>query len=433
MSTAQAGKSARPQTNAKTLIGTSVGNALEWYDWNVYASFAVYLSSQLFDSSNPQSAFLETMAVFAVGFVARPFGGVVFGWIGDRIGRKHALTLSVVAASGGSLLIAVCPTYESVGWLSSALLVLARLIQGLAHGGELPAAQTYLAEQAPREKRGLYASSIYVSGTAGQLIGLALGLTLQAVLTQDQMSAWGWRVPFVIGAVLGVVALWIRRSMEESEVFEKQRKAAENQPKPELSRSVFIEVFKNWPMGLRVIGMTAGLTVSYYIWSVTIASISHKSFGFTEQQGFIAGLVGNIVFCIALPIWGAISDKWGRKPSMLVGLGGSALLYFPAIGVISTGSFPLLVLAICIQLILLAGFLSHAPATYAEMFPTAQRTAGFAIPYAIAIAAFGGTAGMVLAAVGNPWIFAAYSVVLLVISCITISTMKETKGIDLNH
>ena len=120
MSTPASSANRRSQTNAKTIIGTSVGNALEWYDWNVYASFAVYLSSQLFDSANPQSAFLETMAVFAVGFVARPFGGVVFGWIGDRIGRKHALTLSVIAASGGSLLIAVCPSYEQIGWLASA-------------------------------------------------------------------------------------------------------------------------------------------------------------------------------------------------------------------------------------------------------------------------------------------------------------------------
>ncbi|PKY69965.1 MFS transporter [Brevibacterium ravenspurgense] len=433
MSTPPTSATARPHTNAKTIIGTSVGNALEWYDWNVYASFAVYLSSQLFNSDNPQSAFLETMAVFAVGFVARPFGGVVFGWIGDRIGRKHALTLSVVAASGGSLLIAICPTYESVGWLSSALLLVARLIQGLAHGGELPAAQTYLAEQAPREHRGLYSSSIYVSGTCGQLIGLALGLTLQATLSPEAMNAWGWRIPFALGAVLGLVALWIRRHMEESEIFEEQRRKAQEQPKPELSKNVFIEVFKNWPIGLRVIGMTAGLTVSYYIWSVTIASISHKSFGFTEQQGFVAGLIGNIVFCFALPVWGWVSDKWGRKPTMLIGLGGSALLYFPAIGIIATGSFPLLVAAVCTQLILLAGFLSHAPATYAEMFPTAQRTAGFGIPYAVAIAAFGGTAGMVLAAVGNPWIFAGYSVFLLIVSCITISTMKEASGSDLSH
>lgn len=195
------------QSAARTLIGTGVGNAVEWFDWNVYATFAVYFSVQLFDHANPQSAFLQTMAVFAVGFVARPFGSFVFGWIGDRIGRRPSLTLAVLAASVGSLLIAVCPTYDRIGWLASALLVFARLIQGLAHGGEMPSAQTYLAEHAPRERRGLFASVIYVSGTFGLLMGLGLGLGLQAVLTEDQMAAWGWRVPFAIGAVLGLIAL----------------------------------------------------------------------------------------------------------------------------------------------------------------------------------------------------------------------------------
>lgn len=416
------------QSSFKTLLGTGVGNALEWYDWNVYASFAVYFSTQVFNKEDPQSAFLQTMAVFAVGFIARPFGGFVFGWLGDRIGRKHALSLAVICASLGSLIIAVCPTYEQVGWIASALLLVGRLIQGLSHGGELPSAQTYLAEHAPRERRGLFASSIYVTGTLGLIFGLVLGLILQTTLTPEQMDAWGWRIPFAVGAVLGFVALWIRSSMEESEVFEEYKEANKDVKK----ENVFLSVAKNWRTGLKVILMTAGLTVAYYIWSVMMASLASSSFGYEKSDSFAASLIGNIVFILALPVWGIVSDKIGRRPSMLIALIGSGVLYFPMFNLLSGGEFWQLATAISVQLILLAGFLSHAPATYAEMFPTDQRASGFGIPYALCIAAFGGTAGYVLTWLGDPNQFAIYSIVLLAISSITVLTLKETKGKDLS-
>ncbi|RBP68009.1 MHS family alpha-ketoglutarate permease-like MFS transporter [Brevibacterium sanguinis] len=420
------------QSNTKTLLGTGVGNALEWFDWNIYASFAVYFSTQLFNSEDPQSAFLETMAVFAVGFVARPFGGFVFGWIGDRIGRKHSLTLSVLAASAGSLIIAICPTYDQIGWVASALLVLARLLQGLAHGGELPAAQTYLAEQAPREKRGLYASSIYVTGTIGLLVGLGLGLVLNAVLTSEQMDSFGWRIPFAVGALLGLFALWIRSSMEESEVFElHQVEVAKTQ---QVKRNVFVEVAQNWRTGLTVIGMTMGLTVAYYIWSVTMASLAQTTWGYSSNDAFTASLIGNFVLIVVLPFWGALSDRIGRKPCMLIATIGSAVLFIPLMLLVAGGQLWQLVFAISIQLFLLAGTLSHAPATYAEMFPTSQRTAGFGIPYAIAIAAFGGTAGYVLTWIGDPMKFAIYAIVLLVLTAATIAfVLPESRGKDLTQ
>lgn len=415
------------QSVGKTLLGTGIGNALEWYDWNVYATFAVYFSTQVFNKHDASSAFLQTMAIFAVGFVARPFGGVVFGWLGDRIGRKEALSAAVIAASLGSLLIAVCPTYDQLGWGASAILLLARLLQGLAHGGELPSAQTYLAEHAPREKRGLWASSIYVTGTLGLLAGLGLGLLLEAMLTDDQMNAWGWRVPFALGAVLGLFALWLRSSMEESEVFE------EHKASDAVRENVFVAVARNWRTGLQVIGMTMGLTVAYYIWSVTMASMAQKTFGYSADQAFGASLAGNVVFCLALPVWGALSDRIGRKVCSIVALLGCAALYVPMFSLVQGGHHETwrLTLAICVQLVLLAGFLSHAPAMYAEMFSTANRTAGFGIPYAVAIALFGGTAGYVLTWIGNAHTFAIYSIVLLVLSALTILTLPETKGADL--
>lgn len=417
------------QSHLRTLVGTGVGNALEWFDWNVYAAFAAYFATQVFNNDDPRSAFLKTMAVFAVGFVARPFGGVVFGWVGDHFGRKQALSAAVLSASLGSLIVAICPTYSQAGWLASALLLIGRLIQGLAHGGELPAAQTYLAEHAPREHRGLYSSAIYVTGTLGMLMGLALGLILQFLLTEDQMAAWGWRIPFAIGAALGVVALIIRNNMDESEVFEEAKSTRAAEPRPH----VLVQVARNWRTGLKVILMTSGLTVAYYIWSVTMPAIAKTQFGFSQQDAFRASLVGNLVFILALPFWGWLSDKIGRRPTIITGLLGVAILYIPLFNLIAGGQLWQLITAIGIQLFLLSGFLGHAPATYAEMFDTEQRTAGFGIPYAIAIAAFGGTAGYVLTWMNNSYHFAIYSIILLVISSITVMTLPETKGKDLSH
>lgn len=417
------------QSNVKTLLGTGIGNALEWFDWNIYASFAVYFSTQVFNKADPQSAFLETMAIFAVGFVARPFGGVLFGFLGDRWGRKRSLTLAVVSASVGSLIVALCPTYDQVGWLASALLLLGRLIQGLSHGGELPAAQTYLAEHAPPKKRGLFASSIYVTGTLGLLCGLILGLVLQSTLSAEQMAAWGWRVPFLVGALLGLVAIWLRSTLEESEVFTEHMDAVKKNDVRK--QNIFVAILKNWRTGLQVIGMTAGLTVSYYVWSVTMASLATTTFHYSSQHAFTASLIGNVVFILALPVWGIISDKIGRKPCIFISVIGSFVCSLPLMKLVSGGEFWQLALAICVQLIFQAAFLGHGPATYAEMFSTDQRTAGFGVPYSIAIAAFGGTAGYVLTLIGNPYIFALYSMALLVISGLTVLRLPETKGKDL--
>ena len=417
------------QSTSKTIMGTGIGNMVEWYDWNVYATFAAYFSTQLFSHDDPTSAFLQTMAVFAVGFLARPMGGFLFGWIGDRIGRKPALTLSIVFAAAGSLIIGLAPTYDQIGWLASVLLVIARIVQGLAHGGELPAAQTYLVEHAPRERRGFFASSIYVSGTIGILLGLLLGVGLQAVLDEQQMQAWGWRVPFVFGGLLGVVAFWIRNSMVESEIFDEHREHVERKDE----ENVFVSVLKNWRQGMRVIFLTAGITTSYYIWGVMMPAIAKTSFGFEARSAFAASIIGNLCLIVALPFWGRLSDKVGRRPLALVAVLGSAAAYYPALTYVSRGSFFALAACISVQLVLLAAILSHVPAMFAEMFETEQRTTGFGIYYSIAIALFGGTAGYLFTLVGNPYAFGAYTIVLLCISGLVIWFMPETAGRDLAH
>lgn len=415
------------QSVFNTLFGTGIGNALEWYDWNVYASFAIYISRELFSSKNPTSAFLATMAVFAVGFIARPFGSVLFGWLADRTGRKRALAAAVFCASFGSLVIAVCPTYGKVGFWSSVILVIARLIQGLAHGGELPSAQTYLSEMAPAARRGLWSSGIYVTGTFGLILGLLLAVLLKNVLTPSQLDAFGWRIPFALGAVLGWVAFWIRSRMEETEVFEEDVKPFEKR------EHLAVQVLRHWPTGLKVIGMTCGLTVAYYIWSVSTAAVAQKSFGYSTNAAFGSSLVGNVVFIFVLPLWGMFSDRYGRRINMLIAMLGCAILYVPLNLLIRAGHEPWrLIVAVCVMLVLLGAYLAIAPAVYAELFPSEVRATAFGVPYAIAIAAFGGTAPYVLSAWSDtPNRFVIYAIVLLLISSATVFTLPETKGIQL--
>lgn len=423
----------------QTLIGTGAGNAVEWYDWAIYATFAAFISTQLFSKADPSSAFLATLAIFAVGFVARPFGGFLFGWIGDRLGRKLAMTLCVGLGSLGSLAIGLTPTYESIGSAASLILLVARLVQGLAHGGELPSAQTYLSEMAPASRRGYWASLIYVSGTIGILFGTLLGAVLSTVLPSSQMAAFGWRIPFILGAVLGLVALVMRARMEESEVFEAEKTAAlpvvgADGDAPAVSRPrLFADLAAHWRQALQVIGLTVGMTVVYYVWGVSTPAYAINVLKIEPSGALWAGVAANIVFIVALPFWGKLSDRIGRRPVLAISGLGSAVLYFPATWFVRDTAWQLGV-AMSAMLIFIAGAAAIVPAVYAELFPTSVRTIGVGIPYSICVAAFGGTAAYLQAGFAT-WfpgsgstVFGIYTIVLLLISAATLLTVRETRG-----
>ena len=281
----------------KTLLGTGIGNAVEWYDWAIYATFTPYIASQLFSKADPASAVLATLAIFAVGFVARPVGGFLFGWIGDRVGRKTSMTLAVGLASLGSLMIGVAPSFASIGFWASLMLLVARLIQGLAHGGELPSSQTYLSEVAPKEKRGLWATLIYTSGTVGILAGTLLGAILNMTLSAEAMNDWGWRVPFLVGAVMGLYALIMRSKLHETEAFEGETAS-------EKRAAIWPQIVKHRKQALQVIGLTVGLTVIYYIWGVVAPSYAATTLKIDRGEALWASVVANIVFIAALPVLG---------------------------------------------------------------------------------------------------------------------------------
>ncbi|TQJ59464.1 MHS family alpha-ketoglutarate permease-like MFS transporter [Arthrobacter sp. SLBN-83] len=416
-------------STAKTVVGTGIGNAVEWYDWAIYATFTPFIASQLFSKEDPASAVLSTLAIFAVGFVARPFGGFLFGWIGDRIGRKSSMTLAVGLASLGSLMIGVAPTFASVGAFASLMLLAARLVQGLAHGGELPSSQTYLSEMAPKEHRGFWATLIYTSGTVGILFGTLLGAVLNMALSTEAMNAWGWRVPFLIGAAMGLYALIIRSRLHETEAF--QGEAATEKRAP-----IWPQIVRYRKQALQVIGLTVGLTVIYYIWGVVAPSYATTALKIDRGEALWAGVVANIVFIAALPVWGKLSDRIGRKKVLWAGAIGSAVLHFPMTWLLKDSAWQLAV-SMSVMLVFIAASAAIVPAVYAELFPTSIRTVGVGVPYSICVAVFGGTAPYLQqwlgSSLGAPQVFNVYAVLLLVISAAFVFTIPETKGKDLTH
>lgn len=414
----------------RTLFGLGAGNAMEWFDWNVYATFASFFAAQFFNAHSAVSALLSTLAVFAVGFAARPIGGWVFGWIADRKGRQLAMALTVAIAAAGSLVIGLSPTYGQIGVWASVILVVARLAQGLAHGGELPSAQTYIAEVAPPARRGLWSSLIYFSGTCGVLVGTLLGAVLSGVLTHEQMLSFGWRIPFILGGVFGIYSLYVRLRMRETEVFQAAKKDAGKE-----KGQIWQTIKQNPKLLAQVIGLTVGATVIYYMWAVAAPSYAITVRGVPPTGALWAGVFANVVFLIALPLWGIVSDRIGRKPVLFIAIAGLLVLSFPLNAMVGHEAWQLFV-AMSIALIFMAGFSSIGPAVYAEIFPTRIRAVGVGVPYSIAVAAFGGTAPYLqtlFAGNGHPSLFIVYGIVLMVISALVVFTLPETRGVDLRE
>ncbi|MFP5020252.1 MFS transporter [Pseudonocardia phyllosphaerae] len=422
-----------PQARAekrRTIVGIGAGNAMEWFDWNVYATFSTFFAVQFFTGGDQATSLLKTLAVFAVGFVARPFGGFLFGALADRRGRKVSMAVCVATAAVGSLVIGLTPTQATIGVGAPVVLVLARLAQGLAHGGELPAAQTYLAEMAPRERRGLWSSLIYFSGTAGVLAGTVLGAVLTGLLSTADMAAYGWRIPFVVGGLFGLYALVMRLRMRETETYTasaaEPRSSAD--PQPHLVRQILAH-----PKALaRVVFLTSGMTVVYYVWSVAAPAYAINTRGVDPSASLWAGAAALVVFMVMLPLWGALSDRIGRRRTLLIPGAILVVLVYPLDAMIHDGWSQFAAMAIALALISAGS--AVGPALYAELFPTGIRAAGLGVPYSLSVALFGGTAPYLqelFAGLGHPGWFLGYTTVLLLVSGVTVLLLPETRGADL--
>ncbi|ALL22540.1 MFS transporter [Bacillus tropicus] len=409
---------------AGNIFKGSVGNLIEWYDWYVYSAFAVYFSAEFFPKGDPTSQLLNTAAIFAVGFLMRPIGSLLMGRYADRHGRRAALTLSITVMAGGSLIIACTPSYESIGIMAPIILVLARLLQGLSLGGEYGTSATYLSEMASSGRRGFYSSFQYVTLVAGQMVALGVQIVLQQLLSEPDMKAWGWRIPFIIGAMGAVAVLWLRRTMDESEQFTNIKSQKRE------SAGTVRALMKHPKAVLTVVGLTLGGTVAFYTYTTYLQKFMVNTVGLPKEVVSWINFVALLIFVVLQPIAGLLSDKIGRRPLLMAfGILGT-LLTAPIFFFMEKTTEPIVAfLLMMVGLIIVTGYTSINAIVKAELFPTEIRALGVGLPYALTVAIFGGTAEFIalwLKSIGMESLFYFYVAGCIAISFITYWRMAES-------
>ncbi len=417
-----------PQITAsriKSIIGGSLGNLVEWYDWYVYSAFSLYFAGSFFPKGDQLAQLLNTSGIFAIGFLMRPIGGWLMGTYADKKGRKKALTLSVMLMSVGSLMIAIVPGYNHIGIAAPLILVLARMIQGLSVGGEYGTSATYLSEMAAKSHRGFYSSFQYVTLIMGQLIALGVLILLQHVfLNEQQLHSWGWRIPFGIGAVLAITVMYLRRSLQESASFNDEKTSS-------ATRGTLKALAQHPKAVFTVIGLTIGGTVAFYTFTTYMQKFLVNTSGFSNASATLISILSLFVFMLIQPLFGYLSDKLGRKPLLIAfGIGGTLFTVPILLSLSHTKSFNTAFLLIMIALIITTGYTSINAVVKAELFPANIRALGVGFPYAIAVSIFGGSAEYIALQFKNnghqAW-FYWYVTACIFVSLIMYLTMNDTK------
>lgn len=456
-----------PGQRARAILGGSAGNLVEWYDWFAYAAFTLYFAPHFFPKGDQTVQLLQAAAVFFLGFVARPVGAWLMGHYADRSGRRAALSVSVSLMCAGALIIALTPDYKTIGLAAPAVLLIARVLQGLSVGGEYGASATYMSEMAGKSRRGFWSSFHYVTLIAGQLIALAVLIILQRVLHKDDLAAWGWRIPFVIGALLAVVVFWIRRGLDESASFKAADKPAERigstqrnlaslffvltlaaggwalaRPglAPQVMAGVFLVAFfatliapllRRHPREtLMIMGLTAGGSLTFYVYTTYMQKFLVNTAGFDKTAASEISAISMIVFMLMQPVAGWLSDKVGRKPLLIAAYAGGVLTIWPIMsGIAATDSVGVALALIVAGMTFQSGYTSISAVVKAELFPAHVRALGVALPYAVANVLFGGTAEMVGLAFKHAGIesgFYLYVAVIMSVGLVVSILLRDT-------
>ena len=410
----------------RKLIAASIGNAIEWYDWTVYATFSTYIANALFAPDS--KGLIGTFVAYALAFFFRPLGGLLLGRFADVRGRKPAMILTIVLMAGGSLAIGVLPSFAAVGWLAPILLLVARIAQGLSLGGEVSNASAYLGEIAPKERRGRYSAFFYISTGTAVLLASLLGYGLTHWMSKAEMTSIGWRIPFLLGGVLGLIGLWLRRSLEETVLFEAKKDAAR-----EVRNPLMVTLRKHPKAVGQLIGFTTLSTLCYYTFFSALTPFAINTRKATADEVFLALSIATALFVVLQYPMGALADRIGRKPQMLVWSAAIAVLIVPLSTLVKPGLGNLLVV-FCVGLGLYTAMTSLAPAIMSELFPTELRGLGIGAWYNLTVAVFGGTAPLVitwLADLNASAVFFWYVAGAAVITFFVILTLPETKGVEL--
>ena len=409
----------------RAMLGASVGNCVEWFDFAVYGYLAATLGAVFFPSEDPTISLLSSFAVFGVAFFMRPLGGFFFGPLGDRIGRQRTLAAVIILMSASTFVIAFLPGYAAIGIWAPILLVAARLLQGFSVGGEFGGASAFLAEYSPDERRGYLVSWIEFSAVGGFFLGSASVLLLSATIGEDALGSWGWRIPFLLAGPLGLIGLYIRLRVEDTPEFRALERSGE------VSGSPFREtITQNWRPILQVIGLVIIQNAGFYIVLTYMPTYFSEQLGFSSTASALSSVFTLLVAMALIPPLGALSDRVGRKPLLAASCVGFALLSYPLFLLMNQGNLVGAVLSHVALGALLAVFLSATIAALAELFPTRVRYGGFSIGYNISVAIFGGAAPFfatyLISLTGNPLSPAFYLIAAAVASLITIATIVET-------
>jgi MFS transporter, MHS family, alpha-ketoglutarate permease len=409
----------------RAVVAGSIGNMVEWLDWSIYSAFAPIFARQFFGSESAAVALLSALAVFAVGFVMRPIGGAVLGAYADRQGRKAGMTLTIGLMASAAIVIAICPTYTQIGVLAPAVLVIARLVQGFSAGGEFGSSSAFLVESAAPRRRAFAGSWQQVSVGAGVLLASLMGAVLTSTLSPEALTAWGWRVAFGVGGVLGLVGLWMRVTVEETAHFTAAAKAGQRQKNP-----LWAMLVKHPGAAWRVVAITIPGTLTYYIWVSYMAPYASTATGIPLNQAFLANTIAIVIFLCLLPFAGMLSDRIGRKPTMTGFALGYLIIAWPSFHFLQNDFWILFAIQL-VGIILLLGYSANCAAVMAEQFPAEVRTVGIGLPYALAVAIFGGTAPYILTYMtsnglqGYIWLYVAAAAI---VGLIVYTTMPETRA-----
>lgn len=410
----------------RAIAASAIGNATEWFDYGIYAYGVGYLSQAIFPGDTQQATLLA-LATFAISFLVRPLGGLIWGPLGDRVGRKRVLALTIILMAGATFCVGLVPSYASIGLWAPAIMVVLRMIQGFSTGGEYGGAATFMAEYAPSRRRGFLGSFLEFGTLAGFSLGALLMLGFSILLSDDEMGSWGWRLPFLVAAPLGVVGVYLRSRLEDTPVFRELEQSGDTEPG---TASQFKDLIgQYWPAVVQLVGLVVALNVVNYTLLTYMPTYLERTIGLSSRNALVVPVIGMLSMMVLLPLSGHVSDRVGRKPMWWFSLVGLFLAAVPMFLLMSTGTAGAVV-GFAVLGLLYVPQLSTISAMFPAMFPTQVRFAGFAIAYNVSTSVFGGTAPVVndwlVSTTGAHLIPAYYMMAACVIGAVALVKVPET-------
>lgn len=407
------------------VIAGTIGHFVEWYDWYIYGLLAVVFAGQIFPSHSPFASLLAALVTYAIGFVVRPFSGIIVSPLADRYGRRLILTLSVSGMAVGSLIIGLTPGFDTIGYFAPILFVIARVIQGISAGSEQQSAITFMVEHAPADRRGLYGSFTNMASGLATLCATGSAAIVTTVFDAETLASWGWRVPFLIGGILGLVGLYLRSNSEETPEFEASA-AVDQKSAP----ARLLALLKEHPKALLQTAALSAPAVAYYTWATFLPTYANLTTGRDTSSTLTGSVIGIILLVIVVPICGALSDKLGRRKIFpIVGAIGMIVLFYPLLLLLNQDGFWVYVGVAASGWVVLGIWQSVYPTIQAELFPASVRVSGIGFSHQLVIAIFGGTAPLVAAAfigAGHPMWVAIYMITIVSLCLLVYLTLPET-------